>query len=119
MVRECLALMPGAIVISDADTTEVLGFSPSALALFRGTADGFYRAIDFHVDASEWEEGLRHLELSPGSVVSRATRMQDTQGNQFPALLRFMLTEMAGRRVFISTIERGLPDPTDDTFSLA
>lgn len=108
-VRELLSLMPCAVTITDADTSEVLAMSPVAKAMFGLDEEGWYRAMEYRRSTEEWRLELEALEQAKGQPLRVCAQLMDVNGHSFPAIGSFMLTTMANRRVIVSTVEQGIP----------
>lgn len=104
-VREFIKLLPCAAVVADADTKEILAYSPQAVELTGASPDRWLTTASFLCDQDARAERLHQLEQQPDVPLRFRFELHNTVGDVFSVVSSMVLTQMAGRRVVITTYE--------------
>lgn len=118
-LREFLSVIPSAMVIADAQSSEVLALSPAARHLFAVSGDALLRVDDFLENPELRAAWLKELSAAGGKPVRRHAWVYNTRGERFPIIGSVLMSEVAGRQVVFISAERGYPDPEETNAVLA
>lgn len=104
-----LQFIPCAVVMSDIETMEVLGYSPAAVELFGIDQERYYQVDKYHVNPDELYVPLQQLQQNPQQTIRVSGEVLNTHGQSFHVVGSVVLRQLAGRTVMVASIEPGRP----------